>query len=369
MTEPSLNEGEEKADISVERLPGRSPDELVHVGRRRMEDVQLEWISYNVSHCKRREISDVREALQLLLEDVPEDGTRWLRVTGLHDVEVISQIADALGIHPLVRQDILNTEHRPKVEQYDDFLFVTLKSVGEPQIAFSDVLETEQVSLVVMSKLLVTFHESPSPLLDPVLERLQGGNQRIRQLGSEYLAWAVMDVAVDHFFPVIDWLEDRMDVLEERLFDGNDKVEAHEIFMCRRQATALSHVVRPLRDLTVRLQRIDSPFLTKTTEPFFRDLADHGGHLAAATDSLRDSSISLRDFHSTALSNQLNEVMRFLASFSALFLPLTFLAGVYGMNFDAMPELEQPWAYPALWLIFLLTGVGMFLLFRKKRWI
>ncbi|MGK0188641.1 MAG: magnesium transporter [Verrucomicrobiales bacterium] len=160
-----------------------------------------------------------------------------------------------------------------------------------------------------------------------------------------------------------------MDVLEERLFEGHAKVEAQEIFLCRRQATALSHVVRPMRDLTVRLQRIESPFLTKTTEPFFRDLADHGGHLAAASESLRESSISLRDFHSTALSNQLNEVMRFLASFSALFLPLTFLAGIYGMNFEMMPELRQPWAYPALWGIFLLIGVGMFVLFRKKRWI
>ena len=358
----------ETGTLPGDRLPGRSPDELVHVGERKVDTLHIELIVYDSDGFDRRPVTNPSE-VPALLRDIPEGMTRWIRVTGLHEVEMIDQLSDTLGIHPLARQDVLNTHHRPKVEQFEDFLFVTVRLIGDPQTYIDDEIGTEQLSIFLMAGLLVTFHESHSVHFDPVMERLLQGNQRIRQLGAEYLAWAVLDVAVDHYFPVIDWLEDRMDLLEEQLFEGTEKVEAHDIFVCRRQATALSHIVRPMRDVSVRMLRIDSPLLTKTTEPFFRDLADHGGHLAAAVESLREASISLRDFHSIALSNQLNEVMRFLASFSALFLPLTFLAGIYGMNFESMPELKKPWAYPALWCVFASISAGMFFFFRKKRWI
>ncbi|MCB1099728.1 MAG: magnesium/cobalt transporter CorA [Verrucomicrobiae bacterium] len=358
----------ESEKLPAERQPGQSPDELVHIGERRVDALEIEWIVYDSDRIDRRLVPNPSD-IPSLLRDTPDGMTQWLRVTGLHEVEAINQLADALGIHPLARQDVLNTHHRPKVEQYEDCLFVTVKLIGDPRTYVEDEIGTEQLSVFLMPRLLVTFHESHSTHFHPVLERLQQGNQRIRQLGAEYLAWAVLDVAVDHYFPVIDWLEDRMDHLEEQLFEGTEKVEAHDIFVCRRQATTLSHIVRPLRDVSVRILRMDSPLLTKTTEPFFRDLADHGGHLAAAVESLREASISLRDFHSIALSNQLNEVMRFLASFSALFLPLTFLAGIYGMNFESMPELKKPWAYPALWCVFAIISACMFFFFRKKRWI
>lgn len=351
-----------------DRIPGQSPDVLVHIGKRRVENVLLEVFAYDARHYRHQQAPSGADALQLLGE-TPAGATRWLRVTGLHDTTLIAEICESLGIHPLARGDILNTMHRPKIEQFENFLFVTLKLVGDALPASDEGLPSEQLSLVLMRDLVVSFHESPSRQFDPVLRRLERGNQRIRRLGADYLTWALLDVAVDHYFPLIDALEDQMESLEERLFAGDAKVTAREIFACRREAKELSHIVRPLRDLTSRLLRIDSPFLTDGTEPFFRDLSDHGRHLEEAVESLRESSVSLRDFHATALSNQLNEVMRFLASFSALFLPLTFLAGIYGMNFKFMPELELPWAYPVVWLVFALTATGMFRLFRRKNWI
>ncbi|MCB1063528.1 MAG: magnesium/cobalt transporter CorA [Verrucomicrobiae bacterium] len=350
---------------STRKAPGQSPGSLIHTGEKRTDQVVFTITEYDEESSECLATEDVSECVRF--SDTRQ--VTWIHVTGLHDPERISELGHAFHIHPLILEDILNTDCRPKIEEFDEYIFVVAKLLYYDNATHT--VDVQQLSLILLPDTSVlTFLESPSPVFDPVMERIQsGGGGRIRNSGADYLAWALLDTVVDHYFSVVDGVDLTLDEAEEKFEDDPDSLEASELYQLKKEVSALHRLVRPIRDIATILYRSESALISKSTHPFFRDLYDHAVHVLEQTEDLRENASSLRDFYLSQASNRMNEIMKVLTSFATIFMPLTFLAGIYGMNFKYMPELDWPWAYPALIGVFFVTAAVMFVLFRKKGWL
>lgn len=295
------------------------------------------------------------------------DSPTWIAVTGLHDTDKLSDLLSAYEIHPLIQQDILNTDHQPKVDDFGSYLFITSKQIMPTQT--EEKIAEQQFSMIVTDRVLLTFHEAPSSIFDPVLKRLQDGKGKLRSCGVDYLAWALLDAIMDNYLITLDSLEDEICLLDERLAMENSDVTMPEIHQLRARTNYIYRAIRPLREVAIALQRSESPLLTPGLQPFIRDLYDHCWHAIETADHLRESITAIREFYQANLAHRMNAIMKVLTALNTIFLPLTFLAGVYGMNFDNMPELHSPWGYPLIWAIFIMTGLGMLWYFKRKRWL
>ncbi len=348
-----------------QKTPGLSPGTLIHTGEKRVDRVIFTATEYDAESAELLATEDVEECLRF----ADTRQTTWIHVTGLHEPERISRLGKAFKIHPLILEDILNTDGRPKIEELDKYVFVVTKLLYYD--ADRHAIDVQQLSLLLLpDSSVLTFLEEPNPVFDPVLERIRtGGGGRIRRFGADYLAWALLDIVVDHYFSVVDGVDETLDQLEDQFEDDPDSLQAKDLFHLKKEVAALHRLVRPMREIATVLNRSDSELLTARTRPYFRDLYDHAIHVLEEAETLRDSAASLRDFYLSHASNRMNEIMKVLTCFATIFLPLTFLAGIYGMNFEHMPELHWAWAYPALWVVFLLTAGGMFWYFRRKGWL
>jgi magnesium transporter len=301
----------------------------------------------------------------------PARGT-WLHVTGLEEPGLIGELASAFGLHPLTIEDVLNTNGRAKVDDLAEGLFITLKllSLVEPEdAAHGSGVESIHFALYAAPGLVLTFAEKESPVMRPIMMRLLDEGCRLRALGADYLVWAILDAVIDHAFVVIDALDEHLQRIDVELQDGVNDLEIAHLFNTRHEVVGLHRLVRPLREIAGAMTRSENAVFTEATTPYFQDLYDHAVHALDHSDDLRDYANSLRDFALACVNQRMNEIMKVLACVSAIFLPLTFLAGVYGMNFDHMPELRWPWGYGAAWGMFLVIAVGLGLVFRRRRWL
>lgn len=293
--------------------------------------------------------------------------THWLHVTGLRDTQQIARLGQRFGMHPLHIEDVLNARGRSKLDQDEASLFITLRLLWlDPQEGH---VASQHLAFYAAPHLLLSFCETPTAVFTPVLQRLHDGAGRLRSMPVDYLLWALLDAVIDHYFIVIDTLDARLERLDESLEDGADQAEIHSLHAARRDVLSLSRNVRPVREIVSQLSHSDCRVLTPATSLFFRDLYDHAVHAIDQTDDLREQSNSIRDFFLASINNRMNEIMKVLACVSAIFLPLTFLAGIYGMNFEAMPELKWRYGYPAVWAVCLLLAAGMAWFFRRKKWL
>ncbi len=345
------------------RTPGLSPDKLVHVGEQLADHVRFRVYRYDQSVLEEQETRSVKDCVAF----AKGRKNAWIQVIGLHEVKLIARLTEALDMHPLVREDVLNTLHRPKIESYDDLVLVTTKLLSWEEDA--EACRAEQLSVILTKHLVVSFHESEPEQFQPVVNRLSRPGRRMRLLGPDYLFWALLDTSIDFYFPVFDQFEERMESIEEQLEEDGSNVDSTAVYECRREILNVYRSIRPLRDVMVKLQRLESLLLTASTEAFFRDLVDNAWHALDEIDALRDASAGMRDFHTAVMNNHMNQVMKVLTCFATIFMPLTFLAGIYGMNFEHMPELTWPWAYAAVWGVFLAVSGIMFLFFRRKGWL
>ena len=316
----------------------------------------------------------VSEAEPATVSDIPmqrsaDTAVRWVHISGLHDVVKIAQVGERFGIPSLVLEDILNTSCRPKIEEFAGGIFVLLRSLTDDSA--NQQVDLQQVAFVLLdNNVLLSFSEVPAAAFDPVRQRVRtGGGGRIRKAGGDYLLWALFDVVVDHYLRVTDAMDEALSDIDDQLQDRPELVSAADISRLKSEVTALYRHIRPCREIASILNRADSPLIQAGTEPYLRDLNDHAIQVVEEAEDLRETAASLRDFYHTAMSNRMNEVMKVLTCFSTIFLPLTFLAGIYGMNFEHMPELKWQGSYGVLWIVFALTALGMFWLFRKKRWL
>ncbi len=343
---------------------GLPPGSLVHVGERQVDEIALSLIDYNPERINTRELATVAEASACLRSD----SLSWLNIVGLHNTRLLEEIGATFGIHPLVLEDILNTDQRPKVEVFDDFLFVVVKMMRPPSEG-SDEIDVEQVSMIVSERFLITFQERPGDVFDSVRERLNAGKGRLRTAGADYLAHTLLDGIVDHYFLVLDHLAGQMDSIEETVLEQKDPQVSHRIHRLKHDLILVRKAVWPLRDMIGILLRDEPPPIKEDTLPFLRDLYEHTVHVVDTLDTYREMVSGLLEIHFSLVNYRMSEVMKVLTVIATIFIPLTFVAGIYGMNFAHMPELEWQWAYPAVLAVMLGIAGGLLAYFRVKRWI
>lgn len=308
------------------------------------------------------------ETQNVPIEEIPTESVlnqvTWIRYEGTGNHDSLAGVAERFSIHPLTLEDIA-TPTRPKLEEQDDTLFVVLRFLRFDETI--QQVESEQVSILLRDGMLVSFQESTEDLFRPLRDRILQKRGRIRSLGSDYLLYALLDLTVDNYFVVMDALTDQLDELEDEVSRRNSRLP-RKIHHLRQQGLQVRKAVWPVREIVASLSRQGNPLITEDIVPYLRDLTDHTLQSVESSETLRDVMSSLLDLHLSSISNRMNEVMKTLTIIATIFIPITFIAGIYGMNFQHMPELNQPWAYPAVLLLMLATAVGMTMYFRKKNW-
>ncbi len=325
------------------------------------EKCRLTRISYNATLAEEEIIDTVAE----LNEDVPEDRVYWFRLEGIADSETLQRLGEAFEIHPLALEDVVNTHQRCKVEDYGDHLFVVIRL---PVREANGDMTTEQVSLFIGEGFVVSIHEGCNAL-EVVRERIMTARGRIREYGADYLAYAILDLVIDNYFPIIENIGDRLNAIDEQLEFGVQPGQRLAIRDVRADLLLLRRTVWPQREAIAVLMRDECTLITDGTRTYLRDCYDHTIQLMDVIETYRELCADLRDFHLADISLRSNEVMKTLTVIATLFMPLSFVAGFYGMNFQHMPELAMRYAYP-MTICLMLTIAGSFLyFFRRKGWI
>ena len=343
------------------RKAGLAPGTLVHIGDVRTEKVTLQFSHFDDDHHEEMNPDSVDACLPFL----KKKGVSWLNINGVHDIELIESIGQHFDIHPLVLEDIVHTGQRPKFEDYHAFLFVVLKMI----YLQNNEIVSEQVSLVINKHAVLSFQEVAGDVFDPIRERIRNKKGRVRNMESDYLAYALMDAIVDHYFVVLEYLGDEIEAVEKELLENPTPSTMQKIHALKRELILLRRSVWPLREVISLLERGESELIQSKTLPFLRDVYDHTIQVIETVETYRDMLAGMLDTYLSTVSNKMNEVMKVLTIISTIFIPLTFIAGIYGMNFEFMPELKSPLGYPLVWVVMLLVAAGMVVFFKRKHWL
>ncbi|MBJ6748946.1 magnesium/cobalt transporter CorA [Geomonas anaerohicana] len=343
---------------------GLAPGTLIHMGRDKAGATRVDLVQYDETHLEKHPVSSLGECL--IKKGGP--GVTWVNVEGLSDLEVLRHFGSCYGIHPLVLEDILATDQRPKAADYGEYLYVVLKMIGLDE--GTGEIKSEQVSLVLGQNYLISFQEGlEGDVFEQVRARLANEKSRLRAMGADLLMHALLDVIVDHYFLVLEQLADRIEDIEDELIDNPTTATVQAIYRLKRQLLFLHKVFWPLREVVSSLQRRDSLLIRDTTVIYLRDLYDHTVQVLDTLETLREMLSGMLDIYLSSVSNRLNEVMKVLTIIATIFMPLSFIAGWYGMNFKGMPELDRPYGYPAVIVLCLSIAGGMLVYFKKKRWL
>ncbi len=351
--------------------PGQPPGTLFHTGIKKLDEVLISVHDYDEQHYDYIPIQNIENSAPYL-----KDASKtWIQVRGLHDIDKLKKIWDYFELHPLIQEDIVSISQRPKVEPYPNMVFIVLRMITGKNNGHLEELKTEQISIVVGQNFVLSFQESDEPLFDPIIRRLEFENTRLRNLGVDYLAYALLDNVVDHYFSALDLMGETIENIEELLIENPKSVHLQSIHALRRDLIFFRKSIWPLRDGINTLLRDDSPLFSSEVKIFLRDVYDHVIQVVDSIENHREMVYSLYDMHMSSLSNRMNEIMKVLTIISTIFIPLTFLAGVYGMNFNPqagplnMPELNWKWGYLASLGGMAGIAIGMMLFFRKKGWL
>jgi magnesium transporter len=345
------------------KTSGLPPGSLVHVGERKMETVKITIMDYDERNFEEKEVRSIEECFPF--KSTPT--VTWINIDGIHNVEVIEKLGKEFELHPLILEDILDTGQRPKCEDLERYIFIVLKMLGYDDK--KNGVTAEQVSLVLGSNFVISFQERVGDVFEQIRERIRGAKGRIRKMGADYLAYALIDAVVDNYFVILEKLGERIESMEEQLVAEPDEKTLHQIHGVKREMISLRKSVWPLREVISSLQRTESALVADTTSVYLRDVYDHTIQVIDTIESFRDTVSGMLDIYLSSISNRMNAVMKVLTIIATLFIPLTFIAGVYGMNFKYMPELEWRWSYPLVWLIIIIVGGCMLVYFRKKKWL
>jgi magnesium transporter len=343
---------------------GLPPGTLVHIGETRAEASKITVINYDNGDYREEELKSVEECFPY--KDKP--SMTWVNIDGIHQKEILEKLSACFGFHPLVMEDIMNTDQRPKMEDYTDYLYIVLKMLYYNEE--ENKISTEQVSLIVAPHIVVSFQEGlEGDVFGPLRERLKNDKGRIRKMGSDYLAYSMIDAIVDSYFMILEKLGEKIELLEEGLISDPKTATLHEIHYLKREMIFLRKAVWPMREVISMLARGESPLIHDSTKIYLRDVYDHTIQVIDTIETLRDMVTGMLDIYLSSVSNRLNAVMKVLTIIATIFIPLTFIVGVYGMNFKYMPELEWRYGYAMIWAFMLAVGISMLILFRKKHWL
>ncbi len=345
------------------RKIGLPPGTPVFVGEKKIEKAKITIIDYDEKQFQEKEVKTIEECFPF--KDTPT--VTWINVDGVHQVDVIENIGRHFELHPLIREDIMNTEQRPKMEDFERYIYIVLKMLYYDEK--ENETKIEQVSLILSENFVISFQEMEGDIFDPIRERIRNGKGRIRKLGADYLAYALLDAIVDKYFLILERLGERIERMEEELVNNPKPEILHEIHRLKREMIFLRKSVWPLREVINGLERGESPLIQESSRIYLKDVYDHTIQVIDTVETFRDMLSGMHDTYLSVVSNRMNEVMKVLTIIATIFIPLTFIAGIYGMNFKFMPELEWRWAYFAVWIIIVVIGVLMVIFFRRKKWL
>ncbi len=342
---------------------GLPPGTLVHIGEKKTGQVKITLFDYDEGHCEEKEIRTLEECLPYK----DKATVTWINVDGIHETEIIEKLGQAFGLHPLVMEDILHAGQRPKMDDYSDYIYIVLKMLHHDK---NMEIDEEQVSLILGSNFVISFQEDKEgDVFESVRERVRNGKGRSRKMGADYLAYALMDAIVDHYFTILEKLGEKIELLEGDLVAAPTPQTLHKIHQLKRELIFLRKSVWPLRDVVSGLERRESPLIKETTVVFFRDVYDHTVRVIDMIETFRDMVSGMLDIYLSSINSRMNEIMKVLTIISTIFIPLTLIASIYGMNFKYMPELEWYWSYPLVLLTMAVLSILMLIYFRRKKWI
>ncbi len=346
---------------------GAVPGSLIFIGQRKMDQVRISVMDYNKENCTEATFDNIEEAIQF----THNNTVTWINIEGLHDTSFIEKVGKHFSIHSLVLEDILNTGQRSKFESIEDYMFITLKMLDlqEEQEDHEMWISSEQVSMIVKDNFLITFQEQTGDVFEPVRDRIRNNRGRIRYSGCDYLAYVLLDSIVDNYIYLIEELGEGVEDLELNVLDSPEDDILEDINGYKRELNFLSKVIRPVRDTVINFTRTENESLQETTRIYLRDLQDLTLHSVESIDTYRELLNDYLNIYHTRVSNRLNDIMRVLTIFSAIFIPLTFLAGIYGTNFEYFPELSYKYSYFIFLGACFMIGIGMLFFFKRKKWI
>lgn len=342
---------------------GKPPGSIVFVGDRKVQKVQLRHVHYNSSILKTEEYDNHQK---ITLHESADDVVDWYDIRGLHDVDLIRNVGDIFKVHPLVLEDIANTHQRPKFDEYDNGLYLVFRAIHWLPETMS--IRIEQISLFFRKGLVLSFQEDETDLFASIKERIFSASGRIRGRGADYLAYALLDSIVDHYFIILDDISIVIEELEARVTKEPDRSIKMDIHQLKKELLLVRRSVTPLREAMNRFSRTETSIIDPKTELFIRDLNDHVIQIIELVDTSRDLLNGLQELYIAELSLKMNKVMQVLTLMATIFIPLTFLVGVYGMNFKNIPELEWKYSYFVLWGIMIVIFIMLMIIFKRKRW-
>jgi len=345
------------------RKTGLPPGTLVHIGERKTEEVKITVIDYDQTTFRETGVKTIEECFSF--KETPT--VTWINIDGLHDVDIIKKTGEYFGIHPLIQEDILHTGQRPKMEDLDAHILIILK-----MLLYDDetsVINTEQISIILGPNFVISFQEMKGDVFNSLRERIRTGKGRIRRMGTDYLAYSLLDSIVDHYFILLEKCGERIEDLEEELALNPRPETLQDIHNLKQEIIFLRKSVWPLREVISSLERAESALINDTISMYLRDLYDHTIQVIDSVEAYHDILSGMIDLYLSSVSNRMNEVMKVLTVFASIFIPLTFIAGIYGMNFEFMPELKVRWAYPALWGLMIAVAAILLIVFKRKKWL
>lgn len=341
----------------------------MHIGKKRTTPIQIHLFDYDIEHFEEKEIKDIKECFSYR----DTETVTWINIDGVDDAELIEKIGNHFKIHPLVLEDIMNTGHRPKMESFDNYEYLVLKMLYHDEK--TKEIQAEQVSIILTKNTVISFQERPGDIFDNIRERLRSGKGRIRKNCSDYLSYSLIDAIIDHYFVILESIGEIIEEMEGKLIENPSPETLQQIHRLKADMIFLRKSVWPLREVINSLIREESSLITESTILYFRDVYDHTIQVIDTIESYRDMVSGMLDIYMSSVSNKMNEVMKVLTIFASIFIPLTFIAGIYGMNFNPevspfnMPELNWFWGYPFAILVMSLMAILMLYYFKRKQWL
>lgn len=329
---------------------------------REAQDAKVTVIDYDAEKFQEKEVKKIEECFQFRNEAT----VTWINVDGLANLEIIEKLSNCFGLHPLVLEDITNLDQRPKMEDFESYIYICLKMLScNEKNGETDI---EQISLILGSNFVISFQERQGDVFDVIRERLRNSKGRIRKMGPDYLIYALVSAIVDHYFLILEKLGERTEFLEEELIVDPTPKTSQTIHGLKRELIFLRKSIWPLREVASGLEREDSALIKKSTKAYLRDIYDHTIQVIDTVETLRDMVSGMLDIYLSSVSNRMNEVMKVLTIIATIFIPLTFISGIYGMNFKHMPELEWQWGYLFALFTMVTIAVTMLIFFKRKKW-
>jgi len=345
------------------RKVGLPPGTLVQVEEKKAEKVRISLIDYDEAQFQEKEAATIEECFPF--KDEPT--VTWINIDSIHQADILEKIGAHFGIHPLVLEDIMNPAQRPKIEDFENYIYIIAKMIYFDNK--KNDIEAEQLSIILGPNFVISFQEKEGDIFNPIRDRIRKARGRIRKMKTDYLAYALLDTIVDHYFIVLEKLGEKIEGMEEELVTKPTPETLQSIHTLKRELIFLRKSIWPLREVVKSLESGESVFVLESTGIYLRDVYDHTIQVVDTVETFRDMVSGILDIYLSSVSNRMNEVMKVLTIIATIFIPLTFLAGIYGMNFKHMPELELPWGYPGLLVVMIAVGLAMVAYFRNKKWL